>query len=270
MLPNPKEWETFYDRFNRSTKLDLYLYKPDQLRRRVASMADSKGFTTLESFSGWLETSAANTQWFMDKLAINVSELFRNPEKWRELETGVLPELISRNRRLKCWSAGCSYGAEAHTLATILHENFRDAHTIIGTDIDVAALDQAKRGEFAESDMRCVPDALKSKYFDRDGELWRAKDEVRRYCTFKIGNLLEEPKDNGFDLILCRNVVIYFTDDAKDQLYERFFRALKPGGILFVGGTERIFKSREIGYESPIPFFYQKPLQGVNTWRNAS
>ena len=86
------------------------------------------------------------------------------------------------------------------------------------------------------------------------------KDEIKRCIEFKRHNLLKDPFETGFDLILCRNVVIYFTEEAKDQLYANFFRSLKPGGILFVGATEAILNFRSLGYTSFQPFFYQKPL----------
>lgn len=182
----------------------------------------------------------------------------------------MLPKLISASSKLKIWSAGCSFGAEAHTLACILDNKFQGQHTILGTDIDAAALDQARQGDFCEADMKGVPQPIRDRYFNRAGDRWQAKDSIRKYLTFRRGDLLSDKFDTGYDLILCRNVVIYFTEEAKEVLYRRFFDALKPGGMLFVGGTERIFNSRQIGFEAPLPFFYQKPLEGDNRWRNAS
>lgn len=155
-------------------------------------------------------------------------------------------------------------------MACILEEKFRGSHTILGTDIDLASLAQAKKGEFSEADMRSVPLNIRNKYFDLNGDRWQAKDSIRRLLTFRRGDLLAEKFQDGYDLILCRNVVIYFTDEAKSVLYEKFYRALKPGGVLFVGSTERIFQSRQIGFESSLPFFYQKPLETETKWRNAS
>lgn len=270
MHPDAKAWATFYDKMLARTGLDLNLYKPNQLQRRILGMIDSKQMSDLGAFWTWLAASNDNIVWFMDKLAINVSELFRNPEKWAEMEKKVLPELLSRSPKLKIWSAGCSYGAEAHTLAVLLDANFAGNHTIVGSDIDQAALDQAKRGQFSDADMKCVPVPLRERYFMQVDGSWFARPEVKRYLTFKTQNLLRDRFDGGFDLIMCRNVVIYFTDEAKDKLYRNFFSALKPGGILFVGSTERIFQSKEIGFEPTLPFFYRKPHQGNRQWRNAS
>lgn len=271
MQASPSHWEAFYAGVQKKTGLDLRLYKQDQLQRRILSMCEQKDCASLDHFGHIVLGHDSELRWFLDKLAINVSELFRNPEKWRELEEKILPELKATSGRLKCWSAGCSFGAEAHTLACLLDAKFPGSHTIVGTDIDETALDQAKRGEFCEADMRGVPANYKQTYFERTDTLWKAKPNLKKYLTFRQGNLLADRFDSGFDLILCRNVVIYFTDPAKDELYRRFLQALRPGGILFVGSTERIFNAREIGFESPLPFFYKKPQEGeVSRWRNAS
>lgn len=270
MYPNQAEWDTFYASFKKLSGLDLHKYKANQLQRRVWTMVESKSFKDLPEFTEWLKQAEDNIVWFLDRLAINVSEMFRNPAKWEELRTIVLPHLLKSTSRLKCWSAGCSYGAEAHSLAMLLDQYFPGQHSIVGTDIDVAALDQARRGEFSLADTKNVPRPLLDKYLAKDGETWRAQPSLKRYLSFKKQNILDDPFDKNFDLILCRNVVIYFTDEAKDHLYHKFFNALRPGGILLVGGTERIFSSESIGFESSLPFFYERPDKGEKLWRNAS
>jgi len=268
--PSAEQWASFYRAFQGNTGLDLVSYKQDQLQRRILSMVDSKSLNSLEEFWTMLRGSDDNVRWFLDKLAINVSELFRNAEKWREMQDVILPELRKQTPRLKVWSAGCSYGAEAYTLAMILDSHFPGTHQITGSDIDEAALSQARRGEFSDADVRNVPPALKAAYLRQEGSVWTAETTLRRYVTFKTGNLLRDTFESGFDLIMCRNVVIYFTEPAKEALYTKFFRALRPGGYLFVGSTERIFNSRDLGFDTPLPFFYRKSLQGETVWRNAS
>lgn len=269
MHPSNEQWLAFFNAFKRRTGLDLNYYKQDQLRRRILSMMESRGCKTLDEFWTKLASSDKDLRWFQDKLAINVSELFRNPEKWLELRERVLPDLLARSRALKCWSAGCSYGAEAYSLAITFDRWFPGPHRILGTDIDQAALAQANKGVFNDSDIRGVPDDLRRRYFMQTPEGWVADSGLKRYLTFRTGDLLADRFDSGYDLILCRNVVIYFNDEAKDQLYRKFLEALKPGGVLFVGSTERIFNSQTIGFESTMPFFYRRPL-GDLAWRNAS
>lgn len=269
MQANANDWDEFYNRFLKQTGLDLRQYKQDQLQRRIASMAESKACVSLEQFWSFLLRENGNVQWFQDRLAINVSELFRNPEKWRDLQEKLLPELIGNGGRLRAWSAGCSYGAEAHTLAMILDAKFPGSHEIVGTDIDEAALKQARAGEFNEQDLKAVPKEYLP-YLHRSGTGYVADVKLKRYLKFQNMNLLTQVPTGSFDLILCRNVVIYFTDAAKEELYKRFFAALKPGGYLFVGSTERIFNANSIGFDTPMPFFYRKPNVGDKVWRNAS
>ncbi|MBX3112508.1 MAG: protein-glutamate O-methyltransferase CheR [Fimbriimonadaceae bacterium] len=270
MLPSSADWATFYAHFLRKTGIDLALYKANQLQRRIIGMAEQQGCADLAALWVWLGKGPQNLDWFLDKMAINVSELFRNPEKWADLDTRVIPDLLMRSKSLRVWSAGCSYGAEAHSLAMVLDAKYPGSHRIDGTDIDTAALTQAKEGRFVDSDVRCVPDAYKRAYLHRSGDHWVADDKLRKYLRFSRQNLLADRFDKGFDLIMCRNVVIYFTDEAKDNLYQRFFDALAPGGYLWVGSTERVFKAHDLGFETPLPFFYKKPLMGQKEWRTAS
>lgn len=269
MHPSESEWNQFHDVVRRRTGIDLSQYKANQLRRRVIGMAEARGAKSLSEYAQRLDADEARL--FLDKMAINVSELFRNPEKWFELRNKVLTELQADRRAIKCWSAGCSYGAEAHSLAILLAEHFPNSrHRIIGSDIDEAALAQARRGEFNDNDIRGVPKEYVGKYFTKLDGKWMAAPSLKPLLEFRRADLLAGSFETGFDLILCRNVVIYFNDDAKQRLYERFFQSLKPGGYLFVGGTERIFGSAEMGYENPLPFFYRKPTMEVGTWRSAS
>lgn len=269
MLVSDKEWTKFYQDFQKVGKLDLSQYKARQLNRRILSMVDSQECKNLDEFLLFVKKSPENTQWFLDRLAINVSELFRNPEKWKEMESTIIPELLKKSSSLKVWSAGCSYGAEAHSLACILDSKFPGRHRIVGTDIDKEALDQAIRGEFSQADTRAVPKEYLSYFEQKDSKFW-ATDPIKKYLQFKKQNLLADPFVGGYDLIMCRNVVIYFNEDAKDVLYRKFFRSLRPGGILFVGSTERITDADDIGFETALPFYYRKPQMDGKQWRNAS
>lgn len=269
MLPKPQEWDQFYAKFKAKSGLDLHLYKATQLQRRIVSMMEQRGAKSLEEFWAGLLAEKDGVVWFQDRLAINVSELFRNPEKYAEMESTILPNLLKQNKSLKIWSAGCSYGAEAHSIAAILCEKFPGNHRIIGTDIDQAALTQARAGEFSDADMKAVPKQYQ-KYFGRAAKGIVATPQLKKYLQFKTGNLLADRFESSFDLICCRNVVIYFTESAKSELYAKFLAALRPGGVLFVGSTERIFESEKLGYTQALPFFYQKPIEETKTWRNAS
>jgi len=196
-------------------------------------------------------------QKFLDRTTINVSEFFRNPEKFEELQKSILPELQQRFRRLKIWSAGCSIGTEVYTLAIIMEEMKID-YDILASDLDDAALKTAQTGAYGKDHLKNVTAPLLAKYFDKEGELFRVKDLLKKRLRFKKQNLLEDRFDSGFHLVLCRNVVIYFTEDAKDVLYRKFSKSLTDGGILFIGNTERVFKAEEMGLNSFSSFFYRK------------
>ncbi len=249
----------FCDRVLAKTGLDLRQYKRPQMERRLRSMADRVGARTLDEYWAVLEKDAQQFAYFIDRITINVSELFRNPEKFDELRRVILPELRRLSSSLKIWSAGCSYGAEPYSLAILLEEMRPVQYQILATDVDETILSKAREGVFAPEDMRNVSAEWKQKYFIRQGNRYQVKPELKRHITFRKHNLLADPFDSGFHLIVCRNVVIYFTEEAKDKLYLRFYQSLVPGGVLFVGSTERIFNYREIGFEMPLSFFYRKP-----------
>lgn len=270
--PDGTAWSELYAVVRRKTGLDLDKYCPHQLQRRILSMVRAQSLADLGEFSSWLASNKGNMRWFLDKMAINVSSLFRNPEKWYEIQSLVLPELLAEKTALRAWSAGCSYGAEAYSLAMILDLKFHGGrHQILGTDIDVAALEQAKRGEFSESDVQGMPDEYRRHYLRKQGQIYKAVDTLRPYLNFRRGNLLADRFSENFDLILCRNVVIYLTEEAKNTLYERLVAALRPGGYLFIGPTEQVTNAEVLELEMRLPFIYRKGTQPhERKWRYAS
>jgi chemotaxis protein methyltransferase CheR len=160
---------------------------------------------------------------------------------------------------LKAWSAACSTGEEPYTLSMILAEQraLQDAH-VLASDIDENALEKARQGVYTDRSIREVPPVYLKKYFHTENEFYFVSDELKKSIRFKRQNLLLDTFDSGFDLIVCRNVIIYFTDEAKDLLFHKFARALKPGGILFVGSTEQIFNPQVYDLEAADTFFYRK------------
>jgi chemotaxis protein methyltransferase CheR len=243
--------------------IDLFQYRPGQMERRMRSFARRSGHDDLDGYLAALRRDVAARSAFLDHMTINVSELFRNPERFEELERRFLPELLAgaRGRGLRVWSAGCSYGAEPYTLAILLKEAApRLAHELVATDIDETILARAREGFFTEADLQQVTPQRRARWFDPqpDGRL-RAKPELRRMVRFGRLDLLTDPYPRARDLILCRNVVIYFNEDAKERIYARFFASLQPGGTLFVGSTERVTDAAHLGWERPATFFYRKP-----------
>jgi chemotaxis protein methyltransferase CheR len=256
-----QDWTEFKAKLKSKTEIDLDLYKAPQMQRRIMNLAKRNGYDTYSGYFDKVVQDKDDFAAFIEYLTINVSEFFRTPDKFAKLETDVIPDLLKRSSKLNIWSAGCSIGAEPYSLAMImktLTPNMR--HRILATDLDIVILAKAKKGEYTDNELKAMDPERKRKYFTQNGDKYLVSQEIKDCIEFKRHNLLKDNFESGFDLILCRNVVIYFTEEAKDQLYANFFKALKPGGILFVGATEAILNFRKLGYTSFQPFFYQKPL----------
>jgi chemotaxis protein methyltransferase CheR len=176
------------------------------------------------------------------------------------LAAKVLPELAAQ-RHIRCWSAGSSYGAEAYTLAAVCREVAPAAKIEIrGTDIDRRVVMRARDGEFDAEDARSAPRSALERWFEPHGENgWRAKRELKAVATFDVGDLLRmRPPVEAFDLVLCRNTVIYFTEEVRDALHGRLAASLRTGGYLMVGSTERVSNPAALGLEPAHPFTYRK------------
>lgn len=260
-MSDAKDWELFKHKFFIKSNIDLNHYKPAQMERRITNLMNRHGVNTYMSFYSLIERDAKLYEDFVEYLTINVTEFFRTPEKFMELENICLTDLLTKNPRLNIWSAGCSIGAEPYSLAIILKEKTPNTkHRILATDLDVEILAKAKKAQYTANEMKNLPQDRLHKYFKQVEGQYLLNDDIKSRIEFQKHNLLLDKFESGFDLILCRNVVIYFTEEAKDVLYKRFFAALKPGGVLFVGGTEAILNFREIGFQHYIPFFYRKPF----------
>lgn len=257
-----RDWEEFKSKFNIKSQIDLNQYKPAQMQRRITNLMTRHNVSRYMDFYQLLEKDEVLFRYFIDYLTINVTEFFRTPEKFVELEQKVIPDLLQQSPRLKIWSAGCSTGAEPYSMSIMLSElTPRVKHQILASDLDVKMLAKAKEGVYQSNELKNVSPARMEKYFRKvDGDHCAVIPEVKMGINFQHHNLLLDKYESGLDLISCRNVVIYFTEEAKDKLYRRFLDALRPGGVLFVGGTEAILNFRDIGFQHYMPFFYRKPL----------
>ena len=240
--------------------IDLLKYRRGQMERRVRSFAVRRGHHALGPYLKTLGGDAHALDEFLDRVTINVSSLWRNPEQWDLLAHRVVPELAAAGA-LRAWSAGCSYGAEPYTLAAVCRLAAPDATTtILGTDIDRRAIARARRGgEFTHQDVRDAPRLPLERFFAPAGDHWRPAAELRATVSFEVGDLLRlRPPEAAYDLVLCRNTAIYFTDDVRDALHARLAESVRPGGVLVVGATERIGTAEEIALEFIAPFTYRK------------
>src|SRR5919202_853926 len=258
------DFQAFRKQAYRITGLDLASYKAPQMQRRLLALLARVQVHSFAEYARMLERDAARRQEFRDYVTINVSEFFRDTERFAELERRVLPELLANagNRGLSVWSAGCSMGAEPYSLAILLRELGPGRHhQVLGTDIDQTILARAQQGaDYTAADLRSVGRDRVERWFSQQPDgLYRLGPGPRALVSFRQHDLLRDAYPRGpFDLIACRNVVIYFTEPAKERIYQGFVDALRPGGVLFVGGTEAIMKPQALGLQVFGPGFYRK------------
>ena len=176
------------------------------------------------------------------------------------MDKDVIPELIGKfGRSLKIWSAACSTGDEPYSLVMALSRHLpMNQINILATDIDKQVIEKAKIGLYNEKSVVSVPEDLKKKYFTKVGPSYQISNEIKARVQFKQHNLLKDTYPEKYDLIVCRNVLIYFTEEAKDEVFRKFNASLKPGGILFIGSTEQIMNYKEINFDRKNSFFYVK------------
>ncbi|ANQ53913.1 chemotaxis protein CheR [Thermosipho affectus] len=256
-----EEFQWFLEQVKKQFNFDLTGYKPHRVKRRIEMLIKKYRLKSYKDYYNLILKDEKKKEEFFDRMTINVTEFFRNPEKWWELRDKFLPQLLKESgTKFKAWSAGCSTGEEPYSLAILLEE-LRAPSTakIHATDIDIGVLTKARMGEYEERSFVSTPPQYLKKYFDLTSKgTYKVKDIVKKRILFKRHNLLQDRFETGYDLILCRNVVIYFELETKMELYEKFAKSLRPGGLLFIGNTERIFNYRQLGFEVASPFIYRK------------
>ena len=243
------------------TKIDLNFYKEKQMRRRIDTLATKNGAKSYDEFVQMIKTDKDKFEQFVNFLTINVSEFYRNPDQWKLMDEQVIPKIIKEQKRpIKIWSAACSTGDEPYSLAMAFSKHIPLSDIkIMATDIDKQVIEHAKVGLYTEKSIAAVPDDLKKKYFTKIGNSYQISDDIKKCVTFKEHNLLKDTYPKDYDLILCRNVVIYFTDEAKNMIYKNFFDSLKTHGVLFIGSTEQISNYKDIGFNRMSSFYFEKP-----------
>jgi chemotaxis protein methyltransferase CheR len=262
--PVPELDSGAYDRLARDVRnllgIDLTQYKPAQMWRRVNCFAAARGLTDAAALVSRAQQDPVLRQAFLDMLTINVSEFFRNPDAWESLVKRFLAPMLRSQVPVRIWSAGCSLGYEPYTLAMLAREIAPWAPTrILATDLDETILSRARRAMYTEAQMAGVSERRRTRFFRRVEDRWQVRPEIGALVTFRRHDLLHDPDEKSFDLICCRNVVIYFTEPAKINLYRRFYDALRPNGILFLGATESIPNVRTIDLVPAGQTFYRRP-----------
>ncbi len=254
-----------------ATGFDIGNYKPGQMLRLLSTIMARAGVETFQEYLALLKKEPQRVEDFKHFITINVSEFFRDKSLFDYLDRSIFPPLLEKFKSLKIWSAGCASGEEPYSVSILLEERLRQKffdYEILATDIDEEALEKGKIGVFPAKALKNVSPMLKESYFDvieaprrEQGQSeFKVREKLKKRIAFQKHDLLLPLETQKFHLVLCRNVVIYFTETAKNQMYSNLAQTLLPGGVLFTGATENLLNYRDFGFEKLETYFYRKPF----------
>lgn len=240
-------------------------YKDKCLKRRLAVRMRARGVHTYDAYSKLLDDDAHEYEQLLDALTINVTKFYRNAETWHALAPYVTALWRAKRGRFKGWSAGCASGEEPYTIAVLLAEIAAGQptdHTFIdATDVDRLSLERTRQAMYPETAFSEMPADLKRRYFTAEAPR-QPVAAVRSLVRILAHDLMREPPPHPpYDLVVCRNVVIYFERQAQERLFQVFVDALAPGGVLLLGKVETLFgPARErLTLVDPRERIYTKP-----------
>lgn len=228
-------------------------YKDTCLKRRISVRMRVKGASSFQQYSEILDADPLEYERLIATLTINVSKFFRNPETYASIAAKVLPEIARPTTPVvRIWSAGCASGEEAYSLAVLCDQHAitqgsaSSRFKILGTDVDANAVASARRARYAAGAFVETTPAVRDTYFPISDGLHSPSPEIRRLVSFQRADLLDVARPaTRVNLIVCRNVIIYFTRPAQEWLFQRFYEVLQPGGFLVLGKVETLLgKSR--------------------------
>ncbi len=241
--------------------------KKQLLSNRIRRRLKETGIADFEAYFNFLKklpTTHAEWDGFLQEVTTHETYLFRDESNWNWLRNTYLPELQKEARgTLRVWSAACSTGDEAYTIATCIADGLRNPAAwrvqILGTDIGVGAVQEANEAKFNQRAMRLVPDDLKRRYFTQVGgaSLWEPNTKLRAMTKFRQHNLLDRLKEAPFNLVFLKNVLIYFNTDSKKRVMKNIEQAMKPGSYLVAGAAEGISELMD-GFDRLHPWLYRR------------
>jgi len=243
---------------------DFSEYSKASLKRRIVRvmMIKKLNFADLKQQLG---NNPVFFQDFLEEVTVNVTEMFRDPTFYKALERDVAPHLASL-QRVKIWSAGCSSGEEAYSLAILMNQfGFKDKTFICGTDVNMSVLKDARKGTYtlrsmktnAENYRLCGLPGVLNDHFTTSYDTMSIRTELKQNVLFSVHNLVSDVVFDEFNLISCRNVFIYFETSLQEQILDVFYRSLRPNGYLCLGSKETIRSDR-----------FKKKFKPVNTKEN--
>jgi two-component system CheB/CheR fusion protein len=247
-------FERILEYLRQSRGFDFLAYKRSSLQRRLLKRMQTIGVQTFDSYLDYLQVHTEEFGSLFNTILINVTSFFRDQDVWDALRTEIVPQLIAgrpASDPVRVWSAGCSAGQEAYSTAMLFAEHlgldqFRDRVKLYGTDIDEEALKEARQAVYTAKQIEDVPEALREKYFEPNGELFTFNREVRRAVIFGRHDLLQDAPISRIDLLLCRNTLMYFNAEGQARITQRFSYSLNPNGVLVLGRAEMLFSQDDL------------------------
>ncbi|MEU8228835.1 CheR family methyltransferase [Actinoplanes sp. NPDC048967] len=254
MIPTDPDFEALLVYLKESRGFDFTGYKRSSLMRRVNRRMAQVGITGYQDYSDHLQVHPDEFTALFNTILINVTGFFRDPEAWEYLRAEILEPLVTArapDAPIRIWSAGCASGEEAYTLAIVLAETlgidgFRDRVKIYATDVDEEQLTEARQATYGEQALDAVPPELKEKYFERTGERFTFRKDLRRSVIFGRNDLVQDAPISRIDLLACRNTLMYFNAETQTKILSRFHFALADGGILLLGKAEMLLSHGNI------------------------
>ena len=269
-----KQYEQISTTIYNTCRINLHDGKKDLVQARLLKRIRQLKVSGFQEYLDRVENDADEFTVMVDFLSTNLTTFFREPRHFEFLESLVLPRFRnSGGRKIRLWCAGCSSGEEPYSLAILLRQSLEPADLrdclILATDISTRMLDMAKNGAYPEQRMANVPANIRSAYFTRTGAqapLFKAGPELKRMIRFRRLNLAGTwPMKGRFDVIFCRNVMIYFDRQTQAELVAKFHEFLNPGGYLIVGHSESLVNVRhEFQYVQPSIYMKAPAGQGAS------
>ncbi|MFD1677115.1 CheR family methyltransferase [Alicyclobacillus fodiniaquatilis] len=250
------EYLWFVTSFYQLSGIDLGQYKRPQMERRLTNIRNRRGYEHFSNYFAALQQNKSLMDELLDKMTINVSEFFRNPDRWAQVRKLLVERGVKHP--LRAWSAACATGEEPYSLAILLEEAGLQYDEIMATDIDLRVLESAKKGIFEKRSVANLSDTVLNSYFTVSDSKYIIRPSLKKHVAFSQHNLLSDAYPNTLDIIVCRNVLIYFTKDAKQMILGKFSTSLRPGGLLFVGSTEQLMGFMVPSLKLVAPFIYEK------------
>lgn len=256
MQEDDKAFQFLLEKLYRNRGVDFSLYRSATLKRRLHTRLRATNCANYMEYVLCLNRDPGEYDRLLQALTINVTEFFRDPEIFEILEKKIIPKMLKRKkakhqRIVRVWSAGCSQGEEVYSLAILFSKYTKDFMIkIYGSDIDEECIARAKRGFYGSESLRNVGKEILNNFFSQAGEKVKISPELKAITRFKKHDLILEEYPNRMDLILCRNVLIYFSRDLQDQVVSHFSRVLNRNGFLILGKVESLPASLKSVFES--------------------